>query len=306
MNLGTRAAALVLSLLATATNAEASFDCNQLGEQEYRIYQGLEETESRDAIGPVKLKSGKIIAYEDRALLTEWFKPENNVGGMIPYKQPQIFFSRYMVDGQERLCSSQRHSDVFGAQEVSQPYLLRCISDTDHDGKYDAFRRYGELVSFDSSTGKTGPATGAVQADERLVQVFKLVPADKVQIESPYAERVLRTIISVSEVGKESLKLSVAARATHKGFNDGKPAQFERRLPSTEAVLPLVAGSEVALNGTKVRVTREWSGWAVSLPEGFATEAKLICGGIALETPQSISVFGAGSLHWLTPNSSIQ
>jgi hypothetical protein len=299
MHLASSTAVFALSLLASAAAAQDSFDCKQIGNGEYRVYQGLGDPKPQTPIGPVKIKKGAIIAYEDRPLLTEWYKPEGGVGGVIAYKQPQIAFSHYLVDGQEKFCSSQRHSDVFGAEEMVQQYYLRCLSDSDQDGKYDTFHRYGELVSYDFRTGKTGAATGAVQTDQSLILPFKLVSLENVTSQSRYAEKVLRSMIDISELSKGSVTLRVASQATNKGFDEGKPTQFERS-PSTEVVLPLIDGSVAMLDGTKVRVNRASSRWAISLPEGFATDARMICSGIALETPQSVSVFGGSSMYVLS------
>lgn len=215
MHLKFSTAAFALSLLSTTTEAQVSFDCTQIGEGEYRIYQGLGEPKPRTPVGPIKIKKGTVIAYEDRALLTEWYKPQNGAGGVIAYKQTQIVFSHYLINGLTKFCSSQRHADVFGAGETSQHYSLRCLSDKDQDGSYDTFRRYGELVSYNSQTGKMGAATGVLQTDQPLVQPFKLVRMENFVPERFFPELILRSMIEVSSINKSSLTLSFTASATH-------------------------------------------------------------------------------------------
>lgn len=289
------AVTVAVSMLSRSAIAQDSFDCGLLGDQEYRMFQTVGASPNVSPVAPVKIKKGKIVVDEVRPLLSDWYKPEGTLGGVIPYKQAQILFSQYQVEGKAKLCSSQRHEDIFGPGETGHHYFLRCLADADQNGQYRAFHRYGELVPYDARTGKTGASSGVTQLDQQLVQPFKLVSTEAAQPNGTFSDRILRTVLYVADLTKNTVTVKITAQATVKMFSQNSDYPYERS-PSTEAIVPLKDGEEAVLGSTKIRIARAGSGWTISLPEGLNSEAKLICGGAALETAQTVSVFDAGGI----------
>lgn len=296
---------IAISLLAAPVVAEEPFACKSVSGGELRVYQGLGPAESKTPSARVKVKKGAVVVHEERALLVDWLKPDGGVGGVIPYKSPQMVFSRYSINGEERLCSTQRREDVFGAGDEKQSYQLRCLLDTNGDGQFDAFRRYGELVSYDSRSGKAGAATGTPQADQPLAQPFRLVPAGPADSPTPVSSRfvpVLRSVIQVMNVVGDKVTLRETSQVAVMAF-DSDRGLVNDHLPSTTVEVQLAEGAEALVGQTRIRVARTSSGWEIFAPEGFVSDAELICGGTMLKTDETITVFKGGGFGVLRRNS---
>lgn len=293
MNRKSRAVGIAISLLTTPAIAEEPFTCKGVNSHDLRVYRSLGPPENKAQIATVRVKKDAVIVHEERAFLADWFKPDGGVGGVIPYKQPQIVFSLYLIDGRERICSTQRHEDVFGSGEQKQQYQLRCLLDADGDGRFDAFHRYGELVSYNFYSGKTGTATGTLQVDHPLVQPLKLVTAEVPVPVTVGFVPVLRSVVQILDVTKSSVTLRATSQVAVMAF-DPKRRSVDDQVPSTEIEVPLTDGTEALIGPTKVHIARTSSGWEISAPDGFVNEAKLICGGTVLETRQAFTVFQSG------------
>lgn len=293
MNKKLRAVGIAISLVAAPVVAEEPFTCKEVSSRDLRVYRSLGLPVNKVQTASVKVKKGAVIVDEERAFLADWFKPEGGVGGVIPYKQPQIVFSLYLIDGQERVCSTQRHEDVFGSGEEKPQYLLRCLQDADGDGRFDTFHRHGELVSYNPYSGKTGTATGTPQVDHPLVQPLKLVTTEDPAVATARFAPILRSVVQILDVTKNSLTLRATSQVAGMAF-DPKRRPVDDQIPSTEIEVPLNDGAEVLIGPTRVHIARTSSGWEVSAPDGFVNEAKLICGGTVLETPQTFTIFQGG------------
>jgi hypothetical protein len=284
-----------ICLLASPAMGEEPFDCKLLSDGELRIYNHLGIPMKMASGGWVKVKRGAIVLDEQRALIAEQFKPEGEIGSLIPYKRPQILFSRYLIEGREKICSRQRHEDVFAVGELAEQYLLRCLNDADGDGIFETYRRYVELVSFNSRTRILEEPTGTLQTDHPLTQPFKVVATEDAKPAQNQFEPVLRSTIKIIAKTKHSVMLQTRSFATIDLGN-----QFiSDRYPSVTVEIPLLDGTSALIGETKVSIRRMSSGWEISAPDGFRDETNLICGGTALDTGHAISVFSGGGLQIL-------
>jgi hypothetical protein len=288
-----------ICLLASPAMGEEPFDCKLLSDGELRIYNHLGTPMKMAPGGQVKVKRGAIVLDEQRALIAEQFKPEGEIGSLIPYKRSQILFSRYLIEGREKICTRQRHEDVFAVGELAEQYLLRCLNDADGDGIFETYKRYGELVSFDLRTGETDEAIGTPQTDHPLAQPFKVVATEDTNPARYQFEPTLRSRIKIIAKTKNSITLQSRSLATNVAFE----SNGNDSLPSMKFEMPLVDGASVLIGTTKLSIRHSPSGWEIFAPDGFKDEARLICGGTALDTGHAISVFSGGGLQILDRSS---
>lgn len=295
-SLKTTVIALPLVTVSVPTFAQTNFDCGPLNEGVFQIYGGIgRPIDEKPNDRPKRIKRNKVVLDETRGLWFETFKPAGGVGGVIPYKRSQMTLSKYLVNGQEQLCTSSRHEDVFGEEEKEQKFGLRCVKDSDLDGRFDTFRRYGELVSYNFDTGERGVATAPPQVDQPLVQPFRLEETASQIPKSTRTNKTLRSILHITGFTRERFTLRFSTSVSIRGSIE-KARSIRERAPYSEQTIPLVDGATAIIGGVEARISRRSSKWNISVPQGLTDEAKLVCGGAALQTNSSIVVFTAGGL----------
>jgi hypothetical protein len=92
---------IAVCLLPTPAAAQDPFACKDLDGAELRVFQSLGSIVNKAPPPKAKAKKGVIVVDEERSLVTDWFKPEGSIGSIIPYKQPQLTFSRYLMGGKK-------------------------------------------------------------------------------------------------------------------------------------------------------------------------------------------------------------
>jgi hypothetical protein len=143
------------------------------------------------------------------------------------------------------------------------------------------------------------------QTDHSLAQPFKLIAVEGAAPAQNGFAPVLRSTIQIVGVTKSIVTLRSSSEATIMAFEPSMRSANDR-VPSLKLELPLVDGASALIGRTKISIRRASSGWEIFAPEGIVNDAKLICGGTALDTGQAISVFGGGGLQVLHRNSNIR
>lgn len=286
--------AWIVGFGANAATAQVPFPCDKLT-GEHRVVAAIGQALSPAKRSPVQVKKKAVVASQEQPLLWHWSKPEGAIGGVVPYQKPQLFFRRYLIDGEVRNCAEGRRDDVFGVDDASQHYLLRCLVDADGDGRFEAFRRYVELVRMDERSMKPGPSLGVAQTDEPLVQPFRLVPAAGAKAMNSAFEPRIHSFIRVMEVRKDTVVLqsNVRVETFPREFDDsfGNPTNP----PTVE--LPLQHGLDNLVDGTRIFIAGSSGKWTISAPDGFGETAQLICEGRVVETSSTFAILHAGALE---------
>lgn len=286
--------AWIVGLAANAATAQVPFPCDKLT-GEHRIVAAIGPALSPATRSAVQVKKKAVVASQERPLLWHWSKPEGAIGAVVPYQNPQLFFRRYLIDGKVRNCAEGRRADVFGVNDASQHYLLRCLVDADGDGRYEAYRRYVELVRMDERSMKPGPSLGVAQVDQPLVQPFRLVPAAGAKAMNSAFEPRIRSFIRVKEVRKDTVVLQSHSRV------ETFPSEFDDNFgnpPSSPTVeLPLQHGLDTLVDGTRIVIAGSSGKWTISAPDGFGETAQLICEGRVVETSSAFAILHAGALE---------
>lgn len=285
--------AWIVGLAANTANAQVPFPCDKLT-GEHRIVAAIGPALSPATRSAVKVKKKAVVASQERPLLWHWSKPEGAIGSVVPYQKPQLFFRRYLIDGSGQNCAEGRRDDVFGANDAAQQYLLRCLVDADGDGRFEAYRRYVELVRMDQRTMQPGPSLGVAQVDEPLVEPFRLVPAAGAKALNSAFEPRIQSFIRIKEVRKDTVVLQshVRVETFQSELDDGfgNPAD-----PPTVEV-PLQHGLDTLVDGTRIVVAGSSGKWTISAPDGFGETTQLICEGRVVETSAAFTVLHAGAM----------
>lgn len=288
-----------MGIVSSPAVAEETEICSELTNGEYKIYKSIGPPNNFQPSDSIKLKKRAVIINETRPLVAVQFKPEGGLGSVVPFQQPQIYFSKYRIDGEEKFCTKRRHADVFGVGERAQHYSLRCLSDQDNDGQFDHFRRYGELVPYRTKRNileMEDRPLSPPQTDLKLPQSFALMREEPANMKVSEFDLALQSIVQVESMKKGEVTLIATSYVTF-GKIAHHPKLFDRRTPSFKKRAPLIDNAEIALGKSKVQLFRSGqSRWTASAKSGFGEEAKLICGGAALMTDQSISVFTNGGV----------
>lgn len=285
--------AWTVGLAANTATARVPFPCDKLT-GEHRIVAAIGPALSPATRSAVKVKKKAVVANQERPLLWHWSKPEGAIGSVVPYQKPQLFFRRYLIDGNVQNCAEGRRDDVFGANDAAQQYLLRCLVDADGDGRFEAYRRHVELVRMDERTMKPGPSLGVEQSDESLVQPFRLVPATEAKAFNSAFELRIRSVIGVKEVRKDTVVLQSHSRVDTFPRDLGDRSSNPPNSPTVE--LPLQHGLDTLVDGTRIVIAGSSGKWTVSAPDGFGETAQLICDGRVVETSAGFAILHAGAM----------
>lgn len=285
--------AIALSSAASGSVVQASFPCSKLAQGEYRVFKGLIRLNEASPI-PIKIKKGAVILQIRQALLTDWKKPEGQIGAVVPYQQPQLLFRPYRIAGVLRYCAEGQRDDVFGAGDKTVQYLLRCLVDSNADGKYDSFHRYGELVKTDYRTGKTDAPSGVVQSDLPLIKPFALTASGVTQPQNSRFEPAVQSMIKIKELRKNVASLSILTFVSF-GISETE-SSFGRRTEDKILELSLQDGVETMVDGTNFVIARRGSDWTLTPNRGFGGKADLVCGGSVLDAGGTYTIFTGGGM----------
>jgi hypothetical protein len=281
-------------ILATpsATIAQEALPCALLDKTEVRLFDGFEPAIVRAASAkPVKLRKGAVLGEETRPLRTEWMTIDAPPSGAAPAAIPMAF-SPYLANGEKRFCTTMLRPEVFGADEGRNSYFVRCLVDTDGDGQYDHFHRYGELVATNFRTGKAAPSKGVVQTDVALPQPLRLVlrPEGAALPNAGFEPRVVRRL-KVEAFGNDAMVVGLATDVSMVPQDFG----IGGRKPTQTVTVPLREGAQGAIGGWTISVKQGSGGWiATAAVDPTVPPASLACNGAVVLAGEDVTLLTAG------------
>jgi len=277
---------LAASSISPAMAQGVPFPCAELDRGEPRIFSDLAPNSAESVDMPVAVRRGAILARQERLFLSEWMTVADTALATASGTTSPILFRPYRIAGAKRFCTMTQRDDIFGPPPAAGNYLLKCLVDADGDGQFEAFRRHGELVSYNLRTGERGSPSGIVQQDQPLQVPFALVPTSMPKTPMMGFEPRLQSRLDIIKMDKAEITLRWRTQvSTEPGKAKFRGGGFEER-----HVMPLQDGARAALGEYTVELHQTGRKWtATASPDEQQAEYR-VCDG---------SVLQAGGLFWI-------
>jgi hypothetical protein len=283
-----------LMVVAQAAVASAGeFPCDKLADEGYRIFEGIGGAEAGSA-EPVRLKKKALLARDRHPLATRWLTLDDQALATDGAKLPSLSFRAYRIDNSTRFCTSTHRDGVFGPRTQHGQFLLRCLIDQDGDGRYESYRAHGELVSYNSRTGKTGAASGIVPQARALPKPVALTESASAKDPNPaFAPRIFSEL-RVVDITDQSVTLSSAAHVAM------LPGSFGERFRGSEEegtfTVPLREGNWTSPTGRTFQFSRKGKAWYAASSGPAPSPAKLQCGGSVVAIGDKFTIMSDGGM----------
>ena len=290
------ACAALLALATPAAAQVASFPCEQLGDSGTRVFDAVGPAAAPRSSAPVRLRKNALLArerfpleaasftFDDAALATD--------GGTLP----ALSFGAYRIGGALRFCSQESRDGVFGPRNRDGMYMMRCLVDSDGDGRFEGFRAHGELVPI-SRSGKTGAPTGIVPPLHPLPRPVALVRSAA----APDAQLrdAPRLVVETRVSGLTATAATVRTRAQVMIY----PGQSDERIGAdyeSVAAIPLREGRFELGFGRTILLARNGKSWQALLGGSTSAPAELQCGGSVVAVGSTFTILRDGGMSVLS------
>ena len=268
-------AGLLSAAQATAVSGPG-FPCERLQNEGFRIFESIGAPEAQPS-APVRLKKKALLARERHPLTTRWLTVDDQALATEGGKFPAVPFRAFRIDGKPSFCTSVHRDSLFGPSTQDGQFLLRCLIDQNGDGRFDSFRAHGELVSYNSRTGKSGEPTGVVPAVRPLPKPLALIESAAAKDPNPtFAPRIFSEL-RVQAMTDQAVTLE---SNSHVAMLPGSFGERFRGSEEAETItVPLREGSWTSPSGRTILFSRKGKDWYAAMAGGGASGAALQCGG---------------------------
>jgi len=288
---------IVLAAAMTAQSTAAAtmdFPCERLGDEGYRIFEGIGAPTEPQAPAAVRLRKGALLAAERYPLQSPLFTFDDGAlatdGGTVP----ALPFRTYRIAGKPAFCTSTWRETIFGPKDRDGNYMLRCLFDEDGDGRYERFRAYGELVSYSMRTGKRGQPSGSVPTRHDLPRAVALI--ESASVRDPNAAFAPR-IVSEIRVGKVTANEVILRFISRVATLPGRSGEIFRGASEAETVtVPLREGNWISPAGRSIALARKGTDWYATVAPASTSTALLLCGGSVIDTGTSFTIMSDGGM----------
>ncbi len=272
-------------------SATASFPCDKLGDEGFRVFESI-GSESQPA-APAQVKRKALIARTVLPLSSRWLTLDDAALATDRGKLPAIAFRAYRIGGTLTYCTSTRRDALFGADDRSLHFLLRCLIDADGDDRYEAFKPHGELVPYNSRTGKTGTGTGIVPQARPLPKPVALIESSAAKDPNPaFAPRIVSEL-RVAAVSETELVLGATTQVSM--LPGGSGERFRGSQDEARITVPLTEGEHALPDGRALRLARKGKGWT-AVSGRAARIADLQCGGSVVAIGDRYTIMSDGGM----------
>lgn len=286
---------LAVAMAAQSTGAAtADFPCERLGDDGYRIFEGIGAPAGAQAPAAVRLRKGAVLAAERYPLQSRLLTFDDSALATDGGKVPALPFRAYRIDGKPTFCTSSWRETIFGSRDRDGNYMLRCLFDEDGDGRYERFRAYGELVSYNMRTGKRGQPSGSEPTRHDLPKAVALIESESVR--DPNAAFAPR-IVSEIRVGKVTANEVTLRFISHVATLPGRSGEIFRGASEPETVtIPLREGNWSSPAGRSIALSRKGRDWYATAAPASGSTARLLCGGSVVDTGTSFTIMSDGGM----------
>jgi hypothetical protein len=284
--------AAVLALFGAEEARE--FPCEALGDELLEVHEGFAPAAAA-VQGAVAVKKKAVLFDATAALRTKGY----TLAEPLPAADvPAPIFRPYRRGGQAQVCTGRRSDALFGAGDMKEQYMLRCLQDGDGDGRYEGFIRWGKLVPM-RDVPRVISAEDADRAPETpelrpLPRPVALVEREDLADPNDFMKEKARMRITVARVQGQEVQLRFSATMTPP-IPDHIPGGSWMSVAETLVTMPMTESGEVPFAGTRIRFAKSGRGWTASVPDGFGRPPRLICSGSVAEVGDSFTILGAGS-----------
>jgi len=277
-----------------AADQPGAFPCGSLGNEGYKIFEGIGAPAEPPTAAPVRLKKNALLAVERYPLETRWLTFDDAALASDGGKLPPIPFRAFRIDGSRAYCTSTWREAVFGPRNQDGNYLLRCLVDEDGDARFESFRAHGELVSYNMRSGKTGKPTGAVPPTRRLPKAVALVESAAVRDPNAAFAPRLVTELRVVKLTAQDVTLGLETQVAMLPGRSGE--RFRGAGDVQTMTVPLREGTWTSPAGTSIVLTRNGRDWFAAVAGRSGPPARLQCGGSVVDTGTMFTIMSEGGM----------
>jgi hypothetical protein len=287
---------IVAGLLSAAQAASVGggFPCEKLRDEGVRVFEGIGAPDAQPS-APVRLKKKALLARQRYPLTTRWLTLDDQALASEGGKFPAVPFRAFRIDGKTIFCTSAHRDSLFGPRTQDGNFLLRCLIDQNGDGRFESFRAHGELVAFNSRTGKSGEPTGAVPGVRPLPKPLALVESPAAKDPNPGFTPRIFSELRVAGVTDQAVTLQSMSHVAM------LPGSFGERFRGSEDqetwTVPLREGSWTSPSGQTILFSRKGKDWYAALAGGAAASgATLQCGGSVVAIGDKFTIMSEGGM----------
>jgi len=281
---------MLLGLMLVLAQVAGSADpCAVIAGSETLVHAGIAAPVAADG-APRPLRRGLRLIDDDQPLLADRYRIDDPALAAFDGR-PATLFRPLRIDGEERLCTSEQRTDLFGPDQGN--FLLRCLDRADAQGLHHASTSAAALVPYDGRGRAAITGDVAAPALAPLTRAIRLTPDDGGTDRSTLPAHLL-TRLTVRSVSGTSATLRLEQVAT---IEPGRTIRSWRE--PRDIVVALADGATAAIDGNDVRVAQAGRGWTIALTRR-APDPELVCDGAAVAIGDSLTIFTPGGMSVLS------
>lgn len=269
----------ILSVTSSAVQAEnAFFDCSELGSGMLDVFHSLGPVVAEGG-QEMSARAGAVLYLQHRTFVQDWRTLSDAGLATKGGTAPSMTFSPVSIDGDSLFCTMRQDEGLFGQLPDASRFWLNCLVDADNDGRFESFRRHGEMVPVN----RNGSPKEQPKGDGNKVHPL-LAPVTLIPVSAPVVGKntmSYRTVsrLSVTSVRKEGVNFRVI-----KSFQYSSLSALANDFGDEERfTLPRQNGAEGSFGGYHIKLRQDGSKWMVQARAEAEPEGELLCDGRAIK-----------------------